>query len=130
MLAGATVTIGSAAASDSLAVDTTGTGVGAQYDGNSGVLTLTGSASLATYQQLLEHVTYSSSAADPTFGGAQTDRIIIYQVTDGTQPSNGVDVILGFTPVLDLDTVAPGSDYSTTFTVGGSGVPIANANLH
>ena len=70
-LSGATVTIGSPFLfSDKLAVDTTGTAITARYDRVHGVLTLSGSDTVANYQAVLDRVTYSSEASDPAAGGS------------------------------------------------------------
>jgi len=57
-LVGATVTIGNAQAGDVLAAVTKGTGLTATFSG--GVLTLAGSASLATYLKVLKSVTFTA----------------------------------------------------------------------
>src|SRR5262249_29480870 len=51
-------------------------GISGSYNAATGVLTLTDSASLANYQTALESVTFSSSSADPTNGGANLSRTI------------------------------------------------------
>ena len=52
------------------------------------MLTLTGAASQTAYQAALESVTYSSSVADPTHGGADAARAVTFTVNDGVQSSN------------------------------------------
>ena len=61
-----------------LAVDTTGTNITASYDEATGVLTLSGDDSLASYQQVLQSLTYRNNSQAP----AGTSRSISYQVTD------------------------------------------------
>ena len=58
-------------------------GLSKSYDTTTGVLTLTGSASLATYQQVLRTATYNDTAAAPNAGG----RVITLTVNDGTNAS-------------------------------------------
>ncbi len=88
-LAGATVTISQGfLAGDALSANTAGTGITASYDPTSGILTLSGTDTLAHYAQVLDSVTYASTAADPTSGGADTSRTISWQVADGVAPSN------------------------------------------
>ena len=66
-LASATVSItGGLLAGDTLAADTTGTGITASYNTTTGVLTLSGADTIAHYNQVLQHVTFTSSAVDPT----------------------------------------------------------------
>ena len=48
---------------------TTQAGIAGNYDSNTGVLTLSGTASLAAYQSALDSITNSSISADPTEGG-------------------------------------------------------------
>nr|WP_246781410.1 Hint domain-containing protein [Rhodoblastus sphagnicola] len=52
-----------------------------------GVLTLSGTASVADYQAALRAITYSSSAADPWAAGTDTSRAVSWQVSDGTLSS-------------------------------------------
>jgi hypothetical protein len=46
-------------------------------------LTLASIDTLADYRQVLDSVTYFSSATDPTGGGTDDHRIITWQVEDG-----------------------------------------------
>jgi hypothetical protein len=82
-LTGATVAItGGLLAGDWLAADTGGTGISASYDPTDGTLTLSGTATVAAYQQVLSSVAFSSSAGDPTAGGSDTTRTLTWAVTD------------------------------------------------
>src|SRR6202034_1179509 len=67
-------------AGDTLAAVTTGTGITATYSAASGVLTLSGTATLASYQAVLDSVTFSSTSANPTNSGADTSRTLSWQV--------------------------------------------------
>jgi hypothetical protein len=83
-LAGATVTISSGfRAGDTLAVATEA-GITSSYDAGTGVLTLSGTASLATYQAALDSVTYAYGSGDPTNSGADLTRTITWAVNDGS----------------------------------------------
>jgi len=85
-LASATVTISSglAASEDSLGF-TSQNGITGSYISSTGVLTLTGTASLANYQAALRSVTYKdSNGASPTTG----TRTISFQVNDGFASAN------------------------------------------
>ena len=87
-LVGATVKIAAGfLAGDQLTADTSGTAIGASYDAATGVLTLSGTDTLAHYTTVLDSVTYSSTAADPTDGLTDLSRTISWQITD---PDNGV----------------------------------------
>ena len=85
-LAGATVTISSGlvASEDSLGF-TSQNGITGSYNSSTGVLTLTGTASLANYQAALRSVTYKdSNGASPSTGL----RTISFQVNDGFASAN------------------------------------------
>ncbi len=81
-LNGATVTISSGfVAGDTLAF-TAQSGITGNYNVDTHILTLSGTAGLAVYQAALRTVTYASSSADPTAGG-NTSRTISWHVDDG-----------------------------------------------
>jgi VCBS repeat-containing protein len=85
-LTGATVTIGAGftASEDSLSF-TNQNGITGSYDSSTGVLTLSGSASLADYQTALQSVQYSdSNGKSPSTG----DRTISFQVDNGRPGGN------------------------------------------
>ena len=123
-LIGATVSItGNFLAGDTLAASTAGTNITAVYDNVTGVLTLSGADSIAHYQSVLDGMTYSSSAADPTSAGARLSRAVSLQVTDVSGPlqvdSNTAIVTL---TVHSPPVVTAGA--TATFNVGGLAVPL------
>jgi len=77
-------------AGDMLNVGTTEGGIITSYNPAAGVLTLTGPATLADYQDTLASITYSF-AGDPTAGGTDDSRSISWMVNDGTAASAGAD---------------------------------------
>ncbi|MDE2078754.1 MAG: VCBS domain-containing protein, partial [Burkholderiales bacterium] len=83
-LTGATVHLTNAQAGDLLTAGTLPTGISASYDSASGTLTLSGSASLSSYQEALKAVTFSASGDHPS----DIDRNISISVTDGISTSN------------------------------------------
>ncbi len=102
-LASATVTItGGFVAGDALGFANQN-GITGSYNAATGVLTLTGTASVAAYQTALESVTYFSAAADPTQAGAA--RTVNFSVSDGSHSSATVaaSVVLTPKPVMELD---------------------------
>ena len=121
-LAGATVSIGS----NFLPGDTLNfadqNGITGTYNANTGVLTLSGTASLADYQSALASVSYSFSiaGADPTAGGGLTARTIDWVVNDGSVVS------LPVTSLLNIQHVAPSISAGGTvsFTPGGPAVTL------
>ena len=90
-LASATVRIdGGFYAGDVLAATTAGTSITASYDAADGTLRLTGSDTLAHYQQVLRTVTFSSTSDNPTDLGLSPSRSIDWQLNDGTAGAPGV----------------------------------------
>ena len=85
---------------DALSVVTAATSIAASYDSTDETLTLSGIATVAEYQGLLQKVVFTSTAGDPTEGGADTSRTITWTVTDGIASSSPV------TTTLNID-VAP-----------------------
>ena len=70
-------------ASEVLAANTSGTSITASYDSGTGVLSLTGSDTVAHYQQVLLTVSYHNSSLAPT----TANRLIEFMAQDGTEYS-------------------------------------------
>jgi hypothetical protein len=90
-LAGATVSITGGTFSgdgDVLAATTTGTSIAASYNSTTETLTLTGSDTLAHYQQVLDSVTFDSTSMNPTNSGADKTRTLSWVVNDGAGSNN------------------------------------------
>ena len=83
-LVGATLTLSSGFLAGDTLNFTNQNGITGSYNSGTGVLTLSGIATLANYQSALESITYSSSASDPASGGSDTSRTLSWQVNDGT----------------------------------------------
>jgi len=113
-LAGAILAItgGFALSGDLLAAVTTGTAITASFA--SGVLSLTGTDSVAHYQQVLRSVTFSSGE-DPDNGGANQTRNITLTVNDGFAGGVGATatITVGITAVNDAPS---GADKDITAT--------------
>jgi hypothetical protein len=73
--------------------------IGGSYNAATGVLTLSGTATVAQYQAALESVTFFSTNLTPTNGGVDPTRTITWQVNDGIASSNTV------TSAVDVSTV-------------------------
>ncbi len=71
-------------AAEQLDADVSGTSISKSYDAATGVLTLSGDAVAAEYQQVLLTVTYQHTAANPN----PTDRTIAFLAQDGPFQSN------------------------------------------
>ena len=114
-----------------LAADTTGTGISASYDSATGVLTLSGSDTVANYQTVLRTVTYDNLSDTPG-----TTRYIDFEANDGSGPSNvavtSMDInALDDVPQLDLDaddSVAVGVDFAAAWNEGAGPVAIADVD--
>jgi ELWxxDGT repeat protein len=90
-LVGATVSITGgkfAGDGDVLAATTTGTGITASYNSGTETLALSGSDTLAHYQQVLDSVIFNSTAANPTNYGAHQTRTVTFAVDDGAGSNN------------------------------------------
>ncbi|TJW31246.1 MAG: hypothetical protein E5V49_17380, partial [Mesorhizobium sp.] len=72
---------------DELAAITTGTSISATWNAANGTLSLSGSDTLAHYEQVLRTVTFSSTSENPTDFGGNNTRTIEWQVNDGTPVS-------------------------------------------
>ena len=86
----------------------------ASYDSEAGVLTLTGTASVADYQTALRAVTYENSSEDPS----DVSRLVRFQLTDTSGRTSVPSSRLIFvTPVNDAPTVTT-SDGATAYSEG------------
>src|SRR5271165_1845329 len=121
-LASASVSIGAGFFSgDVLGAVTTGTLISVSYNAATGVLTLTGSDTLANYQAVLDSVTFSSTSANPTNYGANMSRTLSWQISDGTLNSNPINSTVAVVGV-DQAPVLTGAGNTVTFTQGGAAV--------
>ena len=117
-LQSATVTITNLqdGAAESLAVETTGTNIAAQYDAQTGVLSLTGTDTLENYRAVLASLVYDNTSQDP----GTTLRIIEVTVSDGDAPSLPATVMLTVVSVNDAPSLtlpAPYHDDTTAVPV-------------
>ncbi|MEH1796410.1 beta strand repeat-containing protein [Nostoc sp.] len=97
-LSSATISISSgfASAQDTLAF-TNQNGITGSYNSNTGILTLTGSSSVANYQTALRSITYTNSSDNPSL----TPRTVSFIVNDGTANSTVVTRNINITAVND-----------------------------
>ncbi|BCA03166.1 hypothetical protein H12S4_40700 [Bradyrhizobium diazoefficiens] len=110
-------------------------GITGSYNASTGVLTLTGSATVAQYQAALESVTYFNSSDNPS----GTTRTISYQVDDGqtaNHASNIVTSTVAVTPVNDAPVGVAGHTLNYTENQAATAIDPAltlsdvdNANL-
>jgi hypothetical protein len=128
-LANATVSVGTGfLAGDTLTATTTGTAIHASYNAATRALSLTGTDTAANYQTVLDGITYSSTAADPTNGGVDNARTIDWTVNDGQVSSTQATSTLA---IISPPTVSPHNQsvaytvsdaLSNIFTVGGAAI--------
>ena len=106
-LAGATASIsGGFLAGDTLTF-TNQAGIVGSYNATTGVLSLTGTASLAAYEAALKSITFSSTSADASNAGADPSRTITWTATDGAQTS---------TPITSTVDIGAASSVVTLFS--------------
>ncbi|MBD1996571.1 tandem-95 repeat protein [Leptolyngbya sp. FACHB-541] len=97
----ATVTISNGfTTGDVLAAVTGGTNITASYNSNTGVLTLSGTDTLARYQQVMRSVTYLNTSETPT--QTTNTRTVSWQVTDANSDGAGAATS---TPVTSTITI-------------------------
>ncbi len=107
-LTGATVSIaeGFQASEDILEYPLVLNGINGEYDNATGVLTLTGTASVNTYQGALRMVKYRNSAENPN----TANRTITFTATDGTNTSSLATKTVTITAVNDAPSFTKGPD--------------------
>ena len=135
IISGATITISAASrqAGDFLAAGPLPAGISAStYNATTGVLTLSGSASLADYQAAIRAVSFDSNST------STATRTITVTVTDGSATSAAASTSVtilgsGDRPVIDLDandsSGATGTGYRATFSENGAAVSIADGDV-
>src|SRR5437762_2536385 len=92
-------------------------GLSVSYTASTGVLSITGSASRATYQTILEGIVYNNTSDTPT----TTARTVNVVINDGASNSAQQSVTISVTPVndaavLDLNGAGAGNDATASFT--------------
>ena len=95
------ITSGFISAQDTLAF-TTQNGITGSYNSSTGILTLTGNATVANYQTALRTITYTNSSDNPS----TTPRTVSFLVNDGTANSTVVTRNINITAVNDSPVVA------------------------
>jgi len=98
-------------AAEALAANTGGTSITASYTASTGALSLTGSDTLARYQQVLRSVTYNNSSQNPTTGA----RSVSVVGNDGSAVSGTATSTVSVAAVNTAPTVTlPGSAFTYT----------------
>ncbi len=91
----ATISISDFVAGDQL-VFVTQNGITGVYNSGTGVLTLSGTASVANYQAAIRSITYDN-AGDANAGGTDNTRTVNITVTDGVTPSSQTATVINIT---------------------------------
>ena len=118
-MTGATISIADLVAGDTLAF-LNQNGITGAYNSGTGVLTLSGSASVANYQTAIRSITYNFTG-DANVGGTDSTRTVNISVTDGTTGSNVTATVITIT---DGGGDANDDSFSTT-----ESLPIVAGNL-
>jgi Bacterial Ig domain len=116
-LTGATVSITSGLRTGDVLAATVSPPLVASYDSPTGVLTITGASTPATYQAALRTVTFGNSSEDPG-----TSRQLSFIASDGTTGPAAVKTV-GVTAVNDAPVLSPPGE--VTFTENGTSTPAA-----
>ena len=99
------------------------------YNPVTGVLTLSGSATVANYLDALKKIVYANASGNPN---GTTDRLITVVANDGAKASDPATTQLTVVPVNTAPTVhlngTDTSPYATTFTEDGGPVAVADAS--
>ncbi|HEX3983511.1 MAG TPA: hypothetical protein VHX12_07450, partial [Acidisoma sp.] len=121
-LASATIKITTGLLSGDTLNFTNQNGITGSYNAATGVLTLSGTASVAHYQTALDSITYSFSPSngDPSNAGGDTARVISWSVNDGTNSSNTATRTLDITHAPPTVTAGAVAD----FAGGGAAVTL------
>lgn len=119
-LTGATVQVTTNRLSDDVLAFTDQNGITGSYDGTTGTMTLSGTASVAAYQAALRTITFSNPSDSPG-----STRTVTFNVTDGTNTSNTTQRNVGIVNVNDAP-VLSGSGGSVSYTENGADVVIDN----
>ena len=100
-------------------------GITGSYDALSGMLSLTGSSSVANYEAALRSVTYVNTSEAPN----TTVRVVRYQADDGAAVnnlSNTLDRQVGVTPVNDAPVLANIEPSTLTYNAGDPAIGVTS----
>src|SRR5262249_48916614 len=106
---------------DVLAANTAGTSITASYNASTETLVLSGSDTLAHYQQVLDSVTFTTPNDNPTDFGSDPTRTVTWTVVDDTGTTNATGSAtstIDITAVNDAPSVV--ADASVSFTEGAT----------
>jgi hypothetical protein len=134
VLLGATLTLTNYRPEEDNLVFNDQNGISGSFNATTGVLTLTGSATVTQYQTALRSIIYTNNSEAPN----PIARTLEITVTDGALSSNPASARLQIqfdrintAPILDLNGAGNGVDFNNTFVVNGPAVMVLSesANL-
>jgi Domain of unknown function (DUF4347)/Bacterial Ig domain/Cadherin-like domain/SdrD B-like domain/Bacterial Ig-like domain len=131
-LTGATVSIGNFFSGDTLNF-TNQNNITGSYNAATGVLTLSGVDTVADYQAALQSISYGSTAADPSNGGADQGRTISWAVSDAVGNSNTATSrvnVLGVdqAPTETVPTAAYSATEGVSLSLKGTGLSVGDVD--
>ncbi len=88
-----------------LAVDTTGAPIVADYDAPAGILTLSGSASAALYQQVLRTLVYDHLGSDPSLAPRQIEIVAFNGIQSSSPATVTVNIVATVPPEVSIDDI-------------------------
>ena len=103
---------------------TTQNGITGSFTSSTGLLTLSGSATLADYQTALRSVTYQNTDTD---NPSTSQRTVTFTVNDGDVNSNNQTRTIDVVAVNDAPVLASAETSALSFTEGGSATAITSA---
>jgi hypothetical protein len=101
---------------------TNANGISGSWNAATGILTLTGSATLVYYQQALRSITYANTSEDPSV----TPRTISFTINDGSANSSTMSRIIKITQVNDAPLLAAIEPSVLNYSEGDGAVQITN----
>ena len=117
-LTGATVSIGSGFTTGDVLAFTNANGITGSYNSSTGVLTLTGTATVANYQTGLRSITFSSTSEAPT--AISATRTINWQVDDGQTDNHASNVGTSTINITAINDAPTGTSSTLTVLEDGS----------
>jgi hypothetical protein len=121
-LSNATVKFTSSVLAEDLLSFTTQGGISGTYSNSTGILFLTGPASVANYQSVLRSVTYFN----PSFNPSAALRTVSFEINDGELNSNTITRSISVTPVND----PPVLTVNTLSITGGQALNLTSSQLY
>jgi len=110
-----------------------GTGISASYDASNETLVLTNVDSIASYEQVLDSVTFIAGGADPTSSGTVPARTVSWTVNDGGLSSTAKTTTVSLLDVLTSGQtifVSGGQTSTGTKTVTGDSITVGAHDLY